>query len=211
MKCCCGWVCHYFWTCTSPALLIGWLRLWMSLASSVGDARWKAMTQLGRTAELFTCSEWEKLRDRESAHKSSLCGGSIFQVADSIIQTEKSLWIFTLFLCWSSVQSLFCLFSIPHPRAFQKKARFHRAYGKYFRGWETNHSCPPPAFPDEIRGFCRLHFLQQSPRSCLARRRQDLVLKFALRASTPRSRPAPTPLCANTSIHLLPRPLRSGI
>lgn len=57
----------------------------MSLASSVADAQWKAVTQLARNAELFTCSEWEKLWDSKNAHKSSLFGGSTFQVADDII------------------------------------------------------------------------------------------------------------------------------
>lgn len=168
MKCCCGWGCHYFWSCTSPALFIGWWRLWMSLASSVGAAQEKAVTQ---RAQLQNCSHagngkrWGQPEHSQRLFMCcKLCSGRGQHYLDWKIP-----------LCWSHAQASFFLFSIPQPAGFQKEGRFHRTQGKYLGGLrQTHHSWSLAASPYGKRGFCHLHFLQQSLRSWLALGRQDL-------------------------------------
>lgn len=122
MKCCCGWGCHYFWSCTSPALFIGWWRLWMSLAPSVGAAQEKAVTQ---RAQLQNCSHgMGNAGASQNTHKGSLWAASCAQVGASII------WIKRIPLCWSPAQASFFLFSIPHPAAFQRRQIARKIFGR---------------------------------------------------------------------------------
>lgn len=91
MKCCCGWGCHYFGSCTSPALFIGWWRLWMSLASSVGAAQEKAVTQLSPGCRTVHMLGMGTAGDSQNTHKGSLCAASGAQVGASMIWIAKSL------------------------------------------------------------------------------------------------------------------------
>lgn len=131
MKHCCGWACCYFWSRTSPALWIGWLSLWMSLASSVGDAEGKAMTQRAGVAALFTCLEWEKLRDSQNAHQSSLWGGRIFQVADYHPDWKILLNIplVSVWVIWTVLNPLFH----PPPQSISEKSQISQNPKKIFQ------------------------------------------------------------------------------
>lgn len=69
---------------------------------------------------------------------------------------------------------------------------------------ETRHSCPPAPILTQTRAL-PAPFSAAELRSCSASQRHHLVLKSDLSASAPGNRPAPTPLCANTSIQLVPQ------
>lgn len=106
----------------------------MSLASSVGAAQEKAVTQRAQLQNVHMLG-MGNAGDSQNTHKGSLCAASCAQVGPSII------WIKKTSLCWSPAQASFFLFSIPHSAAFQKGGRFHRTQGKYLGGWrQTHHS-----------------------------------------------------------------------
>lgn len=196
MKCCCGWVCHYFWTCTSPALFIGWLRLWMSLASSVGDAQWKAMTQLARTADLFTCSEWEKLWDSKNAHKSFYLMEVFFRWRTVLSRLKNPSEHSHCFSAGHLYRPRFSSFPSPSPKHFREMPDFTELKEHILEvKSETNHSCPQATFPHERWGFCCPQFSAVKPEEMLGTAKAWFDVKIWLNHQHPQK------------LGLLPRPL----
>lgn len=203
MKCCCGWVCHYFWTCTSPALFIGWLRLWMSLASSVGDAQWKAMTQLARTADLFTCSEWEKLWDSKNAHKSFYLMEVFFRWRTVLSRLKNPSEHSHCFSAGHLYRPRFSSFPSPSPKHFREMLDFTELKEHILEvKSETNHSCPQATFPHERWGFCCPQFSAVKPEEMLGTAKAWFDVKIWLNHQHPQKLACSHVLCTDTNIHL---------